>query len=57
MEAKINKDDEYLGVPDWAKSACADMKKAGIITKDFTDNIPAYRLAVILKELGLLNNK
>ena len=48
------KDFETINVPDYAKTACKKAKEKGIITKSFNEPVTAYRLAVILDNLKLL---
>lgn len=53
MYSKLNTMIE--NVPEWAREACEKAKKNGVITKNFNENIPAYRLCAILNNLGLLD--
>lgn len=46
---------EPFTIPEWAKESCLKAKKKGIITKDFDENITAYRLCAILDNLKLLD--
>ena len=45
---------EEFTIPEWAAPACKRAKEKGIITKNFDENITAYRLCVILDNLNLL---
>ena len=47
--------DMTFKIPDWARLACDKAGRKGIITKNYNENIPAYRLCVILDKLGLLD--
>jgi len=48
-------ENELENIPKWAKLSCEKAKKKGIITKNFNENITAYRLATIFNNLGLLD--